>query len=407
MRTFFKLIILSYLFYLTMKHNKSREVWIDWLRVIACFMVMIVHSTEPFYLGGDGGQILCESDMYWSAFFDSLVRMCVPLFLIASSYLQFPIHYSTAEFFRRRAIRILIPFAIWSVAYAFYWGNAVENLQGLTYNFNYSSGHLWFVYMIVGVYIIMPMLSPWAEKVSKRELQVYLGIWLFTTTLPILRDFLATADINLIYGKTGLPRQAVYPLWGEASWNAYGTFYYISGMIGYLLLGLYLRRFVPVKSWAKTLPVALPTYLVGFAITFGGFIRRVLLTQGGEFPVCTDLPHAVWWETTWNYDSLGVVLMTIGAILMMRKISCHGFIYQTYVVAGAKASYGMYLIHMLVLSVISAWWINNLGTGLESHLGIWTTPVQILLTATCTFTIVSCAATLMRRIPKIGKYLMG
>ncbi len=31
--------------------NTSREIWIDWLRVIACFLVMVTHSCEPFYLG--------------------------------------------------------------------------------------------------------------------------------------------------------------------------------------------------------------------------------------------------------------------------------------------------------------------------------------------------------------------
>lgn len=78
--------------------NPKREVWIDWMRVAACFMVLLVHSTEPFYLGGDGSQILTETDAFWSAFFDSIVRACVPLFIVASSYLQFPLHYSTGEF---------------------------------------------------------------------------------------------------------------------------------------------------------------------------------------------------------------------------------------------------------------------------------------------------------------------
>ena len=36
--------------------EKQREIWVDWLRVIACFMVMTVHSTEPFYIG-DGGAL--------------------------------------------------------------------------------------------------------------------------------------------------------------------------------------------------------------------------------------------------------------------------------------------------------------------------------------------------------------
>ena len=34
--------------------KQGREAWIDWMRIAACLMVFIVHSTEPFYLGGDG-----------------------------------------------------------------------------------------------------------------------------------------------------------------------------------------------------------------------------------------------------------------------------------------------------------------------------------------------------------------
>lgn len=36
----------------------NREAWLDFMRVSACFMVMMVHSTEPFYLGGDGALVL-------------------------------------------------------------------------------------------------------------------------------------------------------------------------------------------------------------------------------------------------------------------------------------------------------------------------------------------------------------
>ena len=65
--------------------EKGREIWIDWLRVAACFMVFVVHATEPFYLGGDGSLILDKTDAFWSSFFDTLVRACVPLFISASS----------------------------------------------------------------------------------------------------------------------------------------------------------------------------------------------------------------------------------------------------------------------------------------------------------------------------------
>lgn len=31
----------------------KREVWIDWMRVAACFFVMVTHCCEPFYYGGE------------------------------------------------------------------------------------------------------------------------------------------------------------------------------------------------------------------------------------------------------------------------------------------------------------------------------------------------------------------
>ena len=392
-----------------MKNNitdNSREVWIDWLRVAACFMVFVVHSTEPFYLGGDGSLILTETDAFWASFFDSFVRSCVPLFIIASSYLQFPTHYPTMEFFRRRAVRILVPFLLWTVVYAFRWGEPVENFRNLLLNFNYAAGHLWFVYMLLGIYLLMPLLSPWAEKVEKKELQVYLGICLFTTMIPLIRDWAAGGATTVIYGPSGLPRQALFPLWGEASWNAYGTFYYFSGFIGYLLLGLYFRKFVGELSWKKTLGIAIPCYIAGFAISFGGFLRRVYETAEGTFPVGGLVEKAVWWETTWCNDTIGVVLMAIAWILVFKKIKAEGRFYKNVLLPVSKASYGIYLMHLLILVPICGAFRNWLGSGSDGVLGFWTTPAEILLSAITAFIGTSLVSVLIRRIPKIGKYIV-
>ena len=210
----------------------QREIWIDWLRVTACFLVMMTHSCEPFYLGGEGSLILTKADAVWVSILNVLPRAAVALFIVASSYLQFPLRYPTGEFFRRRALRILSPFLFWTVVYALVWGEPVQNFKDLLLNFNYAAGHLWFVYMLIGLYLVMPLLSPWAEKVGKKELQVYLGIWLFTTIIPLVRQW-AGGSAPVIYGPSGIPNAAKYPLWGEASWNTYGLFYYMSGFVGY------------------------------------------------------------------------------------------------------------------------------------------------------------------------------
>lgn len=385
----------------------DREKWIDWMRVAACLMVMVVHSTEPFYLGGEGSRILTEGDAYWASFFDTFVRACVPLFVVASSYLQFPLHYSTGEFLRRRALRVLVPFLCWSIVYALAWGEPVDNLRSLLLNFNYAAGHLWFVYMLVGIYLLMPMLSPWAERVGKRELQFYLLLCFATTLIPFVRALAADGAAPVIYGPTGIPNRALYPLWGEASWNTYGLFYYLSGFIGYLLVGLYLRRFVGNLSWGKTLAVALPAWLAGFAICFGGFIVMVMNDAAGQFPIEGPTGLAAAWETTWINDTAGVFLMTIGWILVFRKINAGGWFYRTVLLPISKASYGMYLCHMIALAFFSGWLRESLGTGVDGQLGIWTTPVQILLTALITFATVALFCVAVQRIPKLGKWVVG
>ena len=386
--------------------SRKREVWIDWMRVAACFMVLLVHSTEPFYLGGEGSLILTKSDAFWSSFFDSFVRACVPLFIVASSYLQFPIHYSAGEFVRRRSVRILIPFLVWTVVYALVWGEPVENFRNLIFNFNYAAGHLWFVYMLIGIYMIMPLLSPWAEKVGKRELQVYLAIWVFTLFIPLIRDWMGGTMV-FTYGPSGLPRQALYPLWGETSWNSYGIFYYISGFIGYLFLGLYLRKFVGELSWGKTLAITIPSYLAGFVVVFGGFLRRVYESAEGVFPVGGLVEKAVWWETTWCNDTIGVALMTLAWILLFRKITADGAFYKKVLLPVSKASYGMYLCHLLILVPICGWFRGWLGSGAEGILGFWTTPVEIVVSAVCAFVVTAIVSVILQKIPKIGKYIIG
>lgn len=394
---------------MTQLRSENRVVWVDWLRVAACFMVIVVHSTEPFYLGGKGSLILTETDALWASFFDSFVRACVPLFVVASSYLQFPLHYPTAEFFRRRAVRVLVPFLIWTSAYALAWGKPVENFQNLLLNFNYASGHLWFVYMLLGLYLLMPLLSPWAERVGKRELQVYLTICLFTSFIPLLRDYMAGGyeAQSVIYGVSGLPRQAVFPLWGECSWNAYGLFYYMSGFMGYMLLGLYLRRFVGELSWQKTLTIAIPCYLVGFAVSFGGFLRRVFEMAEGVFPIEGLVEKAVWWETTWCNDTIGVVLMTVAWLLIFKKIKCSGNLYRRVLLPISKVSYGIYLMHLFILVPICGAIRSWLGIGHDGILGAWTTPVEIVLSAVTGFIATAIVALLLQRIPKVGKFIVG
>lgn len=383
----------------------TREAWLDFLRVTACFLVMTVHATEPFYLGGDGTLVLSGADAFWVSVFEGLARCCVPLFVIASGYLQLPLKYPAGEFFRRRFVRVVVPMVIWTLVYAFAYGSPASSLKGLLLNFNYAAGHLWFVYMLLGLYLIMPVLSPWLEKVSRKELSLYLGLWVLTLCIPFVREA-AGGMAPMIYAADGLPAPALFPLWGEASWNPFGLFYYLSGFVGYMLLGVYVKRFVPEGRLVRA--VGWTLFLLGFILVCFGFMQRIMAS--GSFPVEGSVEVAVAWEAAIAFCGLPVALTALGLTLVYRNSSAGGssVFYRHIVLPLSTAGYGMYLMHMLVLGPVSAWLRSTLGIGPDGLLGpVWTTPVEILATALISFPVVGLVAVLLRRIPRVGTWIMG
>lgn len=362
----------------------NRIVFLDYLRVVACFMVILVHCCEPFYLGGEGTYIANSYDAFWVTIIDSALRCAVPLFVMTSSYLLFPLQTPTSQFFRRRVVRVVVPFAIWSLLYALIpmWGcgegfDRADNLANLTLNFNMFSGHLWFVYMILGVYILMPLLSPWVEKVSKRGEEFFLAAWAVTTLVP----FLHQAALAL-FG-----RAEVY---GEANWNEFGTLYYISGFIGYLVAAHYIRTYID-WSWKKTLAVAVPMWATGYAIAALWFWSQIPDT----YPVNAPIDLAVLMEQSWRFCSIGVAMTTFGIFLIFKKISYSGAVYKL-VEPISKVSYGVYLMHMFALvptiSLVGSWG--------------FATPITIVLSAVITLVVCSVVALIISKLPG-GKYIVG
>ena len=66
--------------------SEERILFLDYLRVIACFMVLLAHCCEPFYFSEKGGCLLrSASDAIYLAVFVSACVACVPLFVMASS----------------------------------------------------------------------------------------------------------------------------------------------------------------------------------------------------------------------------------------------------------------------------------------------------------------------------------
>lgn len=368
--------------------EKERVIFIDYIRVIACFMVMLVHASENFYaadtsgLAGNMSLLANEANRFWVAFYDGgVARTCVPLFMIVSAFLLVPMKPSVGmgQFYRRRFARILPPFIFFLIVYTFLpllwgamnWEQSLSDLVRLPFNFPSMAGHLWFMYPLIGLYLIIPVVSPWLERASAKEELFFIVLFAFSTLMPWLHRFV-------------LPE-----LWGECFWNPFHTLWYFSGFLGYLVLAHYIRVHLKWTRRRRLLIGAL-CLSVGSAFTAWGFWWKGVPGQLIETPML---------EWTWDFCTPNVLCATFGAFLLfttIRKKKAPAIV--THI---SKLSYGMYLMHMLFLAPIAAIFVN--GNQASPIIPVWLAiPCIAVLTYLC------CALTtkLLSCLPG-GKWIVG
>lgn len=320
--------------------------WVDLLRLLACFLVITSHACDPFVGKFDTNR----PEFLTGAFVGSLVRPCVPLFAMISGVLLLPVSMDMTTFYSRRAKRLLIPFVFWSmllpILYFLYvnsgiklinpnvipadhtLGMTLQKLYTFVFNFNYDTTPLWYVYMLIGLYLFMPIISAWLSQASKRDIQWFLRIWLISMCLPYGQMLAPLLGYTGNYGNRGLL--------GVCDWNAYGTFYYFSGFLGYLVLAYYLVHHPLNWSGKRTLAVAIPLFLIGYAVTAGGFI----LTQNYFPGSYANL------EIVWYFSGINVFLMTFSLFIVMQRVNVSPASWLTKM---ASLTYGVFLCHFIII----------------------------------------------------------
>ncbi len=361
----------------------KRIVFLDYVRVFACFLVMLVHACENYYgapgstdMAGPQSFLADETDRLWVSLFDGFSRMSVPLFMIVSAYLLVPMKEdeSAWQFYRRRALRILPPMGFFLVLYAtlpLLWGQldaatAQTDLSRLLLNFPTLAGHLWFMYPLIGIYLFTPVVSPWLRKVSAREERFFIGLFLLSTCIPYLNRWCGE-------------------VWGQCFWNEYHMLWYFSGYLGYVVLAHYIRVHL---AWSRRRRLA-----VGAAAMAAGAVLTILSFYVQAVPgVLHDTPVL---EIGWSFCTINCVLLTTGAFLLFTCIRQAEA--PRVVVELSKLSYGMYLMHIFWLGLWVALFKQTWG---------WPTAVAIPAIAACTF--VCCYATtkLLSRVPG-SRWLIG
>ncbi|MEG1552205.1 MAG: acyltransferase [Kiritimatiellia bacterium] len=351
--------------------------WIAWLRIFAMLLVCIAHACDPLSMYGTADQKL------WIEVWGSFVRPCVPLFVMMTGALLLPIHEGMGTFYKKRIGRILWPFLIWNVFYAampwvltqfgvtahdiqytfFPYGNPlrttalgfVQSAALSPLQFSQYAVHLWYVFLLIGLYLFMPILSAWIAQASQRAKLAFLGLWGITLVLhffPLALEaamktstgaFFLGDYVTRFLGEnySGLASQdfpGAYALLGQCDWNTMGTFTAFSGFAGYLVLG-HLLKDVRL-SLKKTLALALPLFLVGYAIV--GFGSHWMW---GRPDGTARMAELFFW-----YCSLPVAMMASAIFLLARHVTYAPPKVAAWLKDFGTCGFGIYCAHYLFVA---------------------------------------------------------
>ena len=381
---------------MNLSNQKNQHiVWLDVVRFIAMFTVVCCHCTDPFNFYPGTAPNIGEIKL-WGAIYGSVLRPCVPLFVMITGALLLPVRGDTSTFYKKRIPRVFYPFLIWSVLYnLFPW---ITGLLGLNpqiildffpyageevmqqsfsvslkyilmipFNFSILAVHMWYIYLLIGLYLYLPVFSAWVEKASERAKLMFLLAWGVTLLLPYYYQFVSNY------------------LWGTCSWNSFGMLYAFAGFNGYLLLGHYLKNL----EWSlkKTLAIGIPMFAVGYAVTFLGFRHITAL------PEYTDEML----ELFFTYCSLNVVMMTIPVFMLAKKLKVNSERMKKALANLTVCGFGIYMIHYFFTgpSVV-------LMRAINMPIGL-----QIPVAAILAFAVSWGLVWLIYRAGKVAKYIVG
>ena len=175
--------------------GQKRVVYLDFLRCLAIVLVIVLHSiasplvTPAYYQ---------SAAWYLCMLVDPFDRAAVPIFFMISGALMLnrPSQGTIGAFYRHNLPKLLVPLAAWSVIYYGYNAGREHRPLSLAEFFNqlFSTGtsfHMWFIYSLLGLYLLCPFLRQIADHAAPGQLW---GLWaiilLPTTVCPLLSGIL-------------------------------------------------------------------------------------------------------------------------------------------------------------------------------------------------------------------------
>lgn len=311
-----------------------------------------------------------------------LINSDAVLFFMVSGALLLPVKGSYSEFLRRRIMRVFVPYVIWTLIYTllkYHFGliteyNVAQEMRWSWLSYNMMAG--WFIPTIMSLYFLMPLLSPWVERATRRNFHYVFVIWLLSGLMPFMITLYGVSD----------------------------RFYLFQSFVGafpYALIGYY------IAHWRNRQPL-LPSYVAGEYEIGEPMTKKHRCLQRKHLMVCIMLlfvsvviPFAIrpCFHTV-DFEELcaneyGLPCIASGLLLfsLLIRVKSVGKVMDKVVTEVAKCSYGIYLSHVAVGAFVLPFCFPEI---FEST----------LLSFLCQFFVPLGFVMVVRRIPFVGRYLV-
>ncbi len=342
--------------------------YLDTLRALATIGVIMIHVSTPIL------KMMYGKNMeYWwiGNSIDSMVRFVIALFLMLSGATMLNREYKLGEFYKKRFMRVLLPFLFWLVAYWIYrwtilipknqphefqdivrWGIGLFNTEGV-------SKHFWYIYMILVLYLFVPFLGRFLRKLKNSTVLYLLLGWVFLNIL-FSNHILNITDWSYILQK------------------AKDYFLYS----GYLVVGFYLMRITYKAEKYRLLNVVIYLFTVVFSAFATYFASKNAHKLDMEF---------------YGSLTLNTMIQSVALFLLIKDSTIYNRIIRWIVNTISNYSYGIYLVHIMVISIF-----YNHGIFWTMAYPLLSLPFIVLMTLISSIGIIY----LLRKIP-LGKYISG
>ena len=331
---------------------KKKIEYIDFLRVLATIAVILLHVSAHNYYNAEA------KSLSWHVFnfCDGISRWAVPVFVMISGALFLDREKSLKRIFTKNITRLAAAFLFWSFVYALV--NLIESKASEHFLAELLKGHyhMWFLFMIAGLYIIVPFLQKIAA--SSFLLKYFL-------VLSLMFTFIFPFAIKII--------SYLSPGAGDAINTCFGNtkHHFTIGYIFYFMLGYYLSK----------APISKKTEIIIYILGTCGFFCAVKFSNFYDFSISV------------LFESIGVFVFAKNHISFAKYERLKKIISKL-----SKYSFGIYLMHALFIEQIEfLFGINTLSFNPLISVPIITAAVFIISLVLSAF---------LNSIPVLKKYIV-